>query len=139
MALRQEPPVRPGPVTPRRCPAPRPMGGPCHGQLEAPAPRCAEHTEADATRQCEALAQGKARCKAWPAVGLPFCSAHDPARIEQRRIEKQCAMTQLGAVRAALRAATPQLRERALELLVLERAVTVAAVEGVLKAYRVLN
>lgn len=124
---------------PRRCPAPAPMGGPCHGQLEGPATRCAEHQDADSARQCEALAQGKVRCKAWPRAGLPFCQVHDPAAIEQRRLEKQCAMTQLAAVRKALGAASPQLRTQALELLVLERAVTVAAVEAVLTRYHALR
>jgi hypothetical protein len=81
------------------------------------------------------VAQGKAPCKAWPLSGLPFCDAHNPAAIEQRRLERQCAVRQLATVRAALRAASPKVREQALELLVLERAVTVAAVEDVLKQY----
>ena len=126
----------------RRCPAPRPSGADCGRPLEAPHTICDEHRAADRHRQCEA-ALGKngtaRRCQAWPEAALPYCGHHDPTAQELRRQERHAARARIAAVRKTVNAAGPLVRAKMLDLLVAEGHVTVAAVEDVVRRYRVLG
>ena len=126
----------------RTCPAPKVFGGPCRHILEGAAQTCEAHRDADSARQCAAVL-GKngtsRRCAAWPMPGLPFCAAHDPVTVALRREEQQSARVRIAAVRRAVAAASPLVRERVLDLLVAERRVDVGAVEAAVRAYRVIG
>lgn len=125
----------------RGCPTPRPISGLCRRPLEPGQDACHEHEGADAERRCAAMiraGQGKPRerCAAWPLIGLPFCGAHDPARVEYRRLERLSVHARLAQVRHLIASATPEIRAQALELLVMAGTVTPLDLETVLRRYR---
>jgi hypothetical protein len=127
---------------PRTCPAPKVFGSPCRHILEGAARVCEAHRNADPAGQCSAVL-GKngtsRRCAAWPMPGLPFCAAHDPVAVELRREELASARARIAKVRQAVAAASPLIRERVLDLLVVEHQVDVGAVEAVARAYRLIG
>lgn len=126
----------------RTCKAPKVFGSPCGHCLEGAAQACEAHREADPLRECaaEVTRHGRrVRCAAWPMPGLPYCAAHDPVTAQLRREELASARVRVARVREAIARSPVLVRDRVLELLVVEHRVEVTAVEAVLRQYHVLR
>jgi hypothetical protein len=67
---------------------------------------------------------------AWPLVGLPFSTAHNPQRKELRRQERAAGDAQFERVRAHVRTASAEVLGRVLERLLLEHKVKAADIEA---------
>jgi len=126
----------------RTCKAPRVFGSPCGHLLEGTAQTCEAHQGTDPSRQCvaEVPRQGvRVRCHAWPVRDLPHCRDHDPVTVAVRREEQQSARARIAKVRQAVAAASPLVRARVLDLLVVERRVDLGAVEAAVRRYQMLG
>jgi hypothetical protein len=99
---------------------------------------CPAHAGTDPQRRCAARVESsgyKGRCCAWPLLGLPFCRAHDPQERELRRLERESAKVKVDAVRVLLGRVQPEIRARALELLVMGKRITLEDVRQALQPY----